>query len=121
MSIFLVAIGGALGAWLRYTLGLYINKKLSNQSFPSAILLINWIGSFILGCCTGSFLGESTNSLSLFITTGVISSFTTFSTFSVETFILLQNKKWKQAVLYIGLTLVGSVFLFGTGYLLFRS
>tara|TARA_B110000444_G_scaffold261551_1_gene315137 strand:+ start:286 stop:714 length:429 start_codon:yes stop_codon:yes gene_type:complete len=100
-QIGLVAIGGAIGAGLRYMIGTWI----SYETFPLATITVNLVGSFLLGIIA---LSTSQNlistELALFIGTGVVGAFTTMSAFSVDTIELLQNGNTSTAGLYVILT-----------------
>lgn len=118
-----VAVGSALGGAGRYALSLLPLKS----SFPLATFLVNVLGAFLIGFVTGlaarnSKMPESTV---LFWKTGICGGFTTFSTFSLETFTLLRKGMTAVGVLYIAASVAGcllSVF-FGerSARLIFRS
>tara|TARA_B110000444_G_scaffold48486_1_gene44318 strand:- start:19508 stop:19879 length:372 start_codon:yes stop_codon:yes gene_type:complete len=99
----IVALGGAIGAVLRYGLGEWV----TNDSFPYATLSVNLIGSFLLGVLA---VGLAQNLLSanmaLLLGTGVLGAFTTMSTFSVETVEMFDQGQGSSAMLYIALTMV---------------
>jgi len=100
MNILFVMIGGFFGSISRYSLGEWIHF---GNGFPFGTLYINLIGCFILGWFL-TFASRSKrvkNEWSLLIGTGFIGSFTTFSTFSVETLQLFQKGFLWQALLYI--------------------
>jgi fluoride exporter len=100
MKILSVMLGGFIGAIARYSIGEWIH---ASNGFPLGTLLINLLGCFFLGwfltfiTIRKKIRSEST----LFIGTGLIGSFTTFSTFSVETIRLLQNGFLLNGALYI--------------------
>jgi len=103
----LVALGGALGSALRYGLGAWV-QVLTGPSFPYSTLLINALGSFLIGVVIrlsleGALSGEGR----LFLAVGVLGGFTTFSTFSYETLALLQDGEVGRALVYV----LASVFL----------
>lgn len=110
MKIILVMIGGFLGSISRFTLGEWIHL---DSGFPFGTLLINLIGCFILAwlltfvCLYRKVWNPY---ISLFFGTGFIGSFTTFSTFSVETIQLWQNHLWLQGFLYIFASVLGGIF-----------
>lgn len=89
--ILLIGVGGAIGAILRYILGGIIQSSFSG--FPFGTLFINFTGSLALG--TIMYLAEYSAGISpdtrLFLTIGVLGAYTTMSTFSYETFRLLEN------------------------------
>jgi fluoride exporter len=100
MKIFIVMIGGFFGALSRYVLGEWFY---SSNGFPTGTLTINLIGCLFLGWFL-TFVSKRQRikpELSLFIGTGFVGSFTTFSTFSVETVQLFQNSYIVQAVFYV--------------------
>lgn len=107
MNFLLVMIGGFFGAISRFALGEWIHTE---NGFPLGTFLINLIGCFVLGWFltyinqTKKFKSEFT----LIIGTGFIGSFTTFSTFSVETINLFQ-----QGLMFFGLTYVFATTIFG--------
>jgi len=98
----IVALGGALGATLRYA----VSEWVSVDSFPYATLSVNLIGSFLLGVLA---VGLAQNILSanmaLLLGTGVLGAFTTMSTFSLETFEMFDQGQGSSAIVYIVLTM----------------
>lgn len=92
----LVGIGGALGAMLRYGVGL----GLSHDRFPFATLVVNVVGSFVLGLLV---FGGAGNDAILFVGVGACGSFTTYSSFSVEAFRLWEDgSHWRATVYAVG-------------------
>lgn len=117
MVYFLVGIAGIIGASLRYLMGLPFSHTLLH-GFPLATFLTNMIGCFVLGWFT-TFLPRFKFLPPQLITalgTGLVGSFTTFSTFSVETVRLIQDSKWGIAFLYILFSLCGGLLLAWVGY-----
>ena len=92
MSIILVALGGGLGAILRY----FLAYSLTLSSY-SAILMINFLGSFIIGY----FFKQVDSQLWYFVVIGFCGAFTTFSTYSLETIRMLMAGNLQQLVIYI--------------------
>lgn len=108
-----VGLGGFIGSVLRYSIGLI---PLSTAFFPINTFIINFIGSFLIGC-TSQFMilqPDTPRYWLLFVQVGICGGFTTFSTFSLETFDLIQTNQYGMAGLYmagsIGLCLL-AVFL----------
>jgi len=100
-----IAIGGTLGCWLRYGQTLMV-QSIWGREFPSATLSINVIGSFLMGflfVATTERI-EISNAVRIGILTGFLGGYTTFSTFSMETLLLVQNGAWLRALLYVVLS-----------------
>lgn len=99
----LVALGGALGALLRYALGL----TLETSDFPWSTFMVNICGSLILGILSvmalNSLISETTM---LFLGTGLLGAFTTMSTFSNETVNLVKNNEITLALSYATLSFI---------------
>ncbi|MDV2581711.1 fluoride efflux transporter CrcB [Alkalibacillus haloalkaliphilus] len=116
MSITLVAIGGAIGAVLRYLLGLFIMSKRRNEGLPISMLIVNLLGAFGLGVFIGVYNPGPEplqNSLYLLFSIGFFGAFTTFSTFSVEAMQLIQRRQFKLFWTYVLVSVFGSIILFG--------
>ena len=95
MAVVLVALGGAAGSVLRYWLGLLV-VRVTGPGFPWGTLLINIVGSFIIGwLATGARPDAVT--LRLLLMVGLCGGFTTFSSFSLQTLELLQQGAWLAA------------------------
>lgn len=101
-----VGLAGAVGALARYGLGMMIDS-IGPSAFPVSTLLINLSGSFLLGWLTHMFLrtGKLSPQFVTIVGTGMIGSFTTFSTFSVETIRLLNESRIGLALLYVFLSI----------------
>ncbi|GAB2823450.1 fluoride efflux transporter FluC [Ferruginibacter profundus] len=106
-NFLLVGLGGALGSMLRYATSLLISFK----TFPFATLTINIVGSFIIGLVLAFSLKDEAflNNWKLFLATGLCGGFTTFSAFSAENVVLLQNEKYLLALLYIVISIIAGI------------
>lgn len=102
MSRFLwVALGGALGAVLRYAVSLIPVRG----GFPVLTLLTNLLGALLIGFIAGAAeISVPSPGLILFAKTGLCGGFTTFSTFSLESYTLIKAGQKGTAVLYIALS-----------------
>lgn len=98
MPVFLVFLGGAVGAVLRYIVTIFVPMSI-------VLWLVNGLGSFLMGYLQAYFSNKASSKWKLFLTTGVLGSFTTFSAFSAEWFDLM-NHSFGLATLYlIGMTI----------------
>ncbi|HEY6403977.1 MAG TPA: fluoride efflux transporter CrcB [Blastocatellia bacterium] len=101
LKIILVLLGGAIGTGCRYGLSSLIYSRIKNPTFPYANLVINVSGSFIIGMLAELFNGRlqvsPTTQAALII--GVLGGYTTFSSFSYETFTLIRGGEWLRATL----------------------
>lgn len=112
-----VGLAGAIGATARYGLGLMVGS-FGSSVFPVATFLTNLIGSFLLGWLTHTFLqkGKPSPQFVTVIGTGMIGSFTTFSTFSVETIQLLEEGHVWIAIVYVFLSIIIGLWSSWLGY-----
>jgi len=97
MNFVFVALGGAVGAMGRYGLSMIPIKS----EFPLITLITNIIGAFLIGLIVGIADKRSVSgNLMLFLKTGVCGGFTTFSTFSLETYQLFERKAFLTGSIY---------------------
>lgn len=98
-------LGGFFGAITRYSIGEWIQ---TDNGFPFGTLLINLLGCFVLGWFLTYFTIRNNirPEITLLIGTGFIGSFTTFSTFSVETILLFQNGLAFYGTLYVLMSII---------------
>ena len=121
MSWLAVGSGAAIGAWLRWGLGLWLNP-LQGQ-LPLGTLVANLGGGFLIGLAVGFFQGFPALSPEwrLFVVTGFLGGLTTFSTFSAEAMTLLQRGDYAWALGHSALHLVGSIAFCIAGYASYRA
>ena len=107
-----IAIGGAVGAVARYWVSRLFAAIFSGTLFPLATLIINVVGSFFLGLLFSYLLSHhvTEKAWQLFLTTGLLGGFTTFSAFSVETIRLFLAGHKLLAIGYILLSVSLSLF-----------
>ena len=106
MNLVLIAAAGALGALARYGLGGWVQSR--TPGFPWGTLLVNVLGSFLLGLLFRTLDAmAATPEIRQALTVGFLGSFTTFSAFSFEVLALVQGGAWGRALLYA----TGSVLL----------
>jgi len=109
MLYIFVGLGGVFGAISRYAVSKAINEK-TGFSFPLGTLIVNTTGAFLLSFILGigiSYHGLIGEELELALTTGFLGAYTTFSTFSWETFQSIQDGEFYRTLAYVLL----SVFL----------
>jgi len=108
MGFLIVFIGGGIGAALRHGCNLVISRALGT-AFPFATLTENVLGSLIMGALAAyfAFKGDATQSWRLFLTTGILGGYTTFSAFSLDSALLYERGELGLAALYV----IGSVAL----------
>ena len=120
MLILLTFIGCALGGVLRY-LGTLMIARFFGEVFPWGTLIINAVGSFLLGLFLGSgFVAKelwlSSNGVYTFAALGFCGGLTTFSTFSLQTFSLISKQAWGKALANILGSVLLCVFCVFSGY-----
>jgi fluoride exporter len=99
-----VAIGGAIGSVARYGVGIG-SGKLFGLAFPWGTLIINVVGSFLIGAFAESFAlrWDAPQAVRVFLTVGICGGFTTFSAFSLDTYVLIERGElWPAAAYAIG-------------------
>jgi CrcB protein len=98
----LVFVGGGIGSLLRYIAGRFIPATLSGILFPTSILLVNSLASGILGIVSGWALTRiASEDVRLLIGVGFCGGLSTFSSFSYDTALLIQNNRLSVALLNI--------------------
>lgn len=109
----LIALGGGIGATLRYVVQTMILKR----TFPSYLstIIVNLVGSFLFGLSC-HWLVETTL-LFTFFTSGILGAFTTFSTFAFDIVQLIQRKEIVKMLYYTGCNLIGGICAFSLGFL----
>ena len=118
MKVVLVAFAGAAGAVSRYGVGVAVGVR----SFPWATLGINLVGSFLLGVVL--VVGAERNwpdTTTIPLAVGFLGAFTTFSTFSYETYTLVRTDRVAVAAVYVVVSVVGGAVAAAAGYVTARS
>ncbi|HEU0082772.1 MAG TPA: fluoride efflux transporter CrcB [Bradyrhizobium sp.] len=108
MHYLLVFIGGGLGSTLRHIVNVVVARALGT-GFPYHTFIINITGSTVMGLIAGylAFRGEASQPWRLFLMTGVLGGYTTFSAFSLDAVLLYERGEIALALLYV----LGSVVL----------
>ncbi len=121
MNFLMVALGGALGSVLRYSAGIVV-ASIWPLHLYIATVLVNILGCFLIGCVFSWFLlrPDVSGMTPLLLMTGFLGGFTTFSTFSLDTLRLFNDGQPVQALLYMGVTLLGGLFATWLGMALIK-
>ena len=120
--VLLVALGGAIGSALRYLVGLAAGW-LFGTGFPWGTLAVNIAGSLAMGLVIGLAASkfQLTNELRVFIATGVLGGFTTFSAFSLDFALLFERRDYGLAGLYLAGSVGLSILALFAGLYLVRA
>jgi len=118
-TILAIGSGGFIGAVLRS----YINGLISHRvphDLPFGTLGVNLLGSFIMGTLIAYFMYTTLLSVHVksFLTTGILGALTTYSTFAIESFLLLEGGSIMLAFINISLNVFGTILMAGSGYYL---
>lgn len=116
MGALAVGAGAAIGAWVRWGLGLIFNTLLPN--LPLGTLIANLSGGLMMGIALG-LIGLGTiehPNLRLLITTGFLGGLTTFSAFTGESLLLLQKQEYIWAVVHTSSHVFGALLMAAIGY-----
>lgn len=104
MNFLAVCIGGGMGAGLRYLLFLVV-ARVTGQSFPYGTLAANLLGCLLIGMLWQLFeMYRFTHEWRLFVFTGLLGGFTTFSTYGRETLQLFHMGAWKTGITYVAVS-----------------
>ena len=119
-SLFVIAVGASLGAWLRWLLGMKLNALF--PTIPPGTVVANMVGGYIIGLAIAFLAASPTLSPEwrLLIITGFCGGLTTFSTFSAETVALIQEGRLLWALGSISLHVVGSLAMTAAGLLSYQ-
>ncbi len=104
-KLLLIALGGSVGAVLRYLLAGW-GQRLISGAFPLGTLIVNSTGCLVMGFLVGVLTGPLLvrEELRLMLLVGFVGSFTTFSTFGYETLALLEDREWGGAALNVAVS-----------------
>ena len=120
--LLIIFLGGGIGSMLRHGVN-RVSAMAFGVNFPYGTLFVNLVGSFVMGALAGWFAlrGGHTQSLRLFLTTGVVGGFTTFSAFSLDVVLLWERGHIGIAAAYVGLSVAGAVLGVFFGLAILRS
>ncbi|SFV68265.1 CrcB protein [hydrothermal vent metagenome] len=118
ITIIAVASGGALGAVSRLLISTAVNKTFMH-TLPLGTLTVNLLGSLLIGILFAYFHLNTSLSphLKSFLITGMLGALTTYSTFAIESFFLLESGHYLHAFANMALNLFGTILFAGLGYI----
>ena len=121
MSYLLVFLGAGVGGAARHAVNLAADR-LFGTGFPFGTMIVNVLGSFLIGVVAGYFAFRTGTSqhLRLFLATGVLGGFTTFSAFSLDTAVLIERHAYWTAASYVLASVVLGLLGLFLGLMLFR-
>jgi CrcB protein len=121
MNWLAIAVGGVLGGWLRYALGVAMNAI--QPQLPFGTLAANLGGGFMIGIAFAFFSSNPALSPAwrLLVITGFLGGLTTFSTFSLESMTLLQSGEYLWALAHVALHVIGSIGFCFAGFALYKA
>lgn len=110
MGYLVVFVGAGIGGAARHGMNIFV-AKLMGTAFPWHTLVINILGSLVMGLVAGFFAerGDATGHLRLFLATGILGGFTTFSAFSLDAILLWERHEYLMASLYVGGSAAGAL------------
>ena len=117
-NLLLVGAGGFLGAVARYLLGGWILHHSMAAKFPWGTFAVNLLGCLVIGVLSGVAERFDTfgHGARLFLFTGLLGGFTTFSAFGLETIFLMRRGEWFFAALYVGASVTLCLFAVSLGW-----
>jgi fluoride exporter len=122
MNYLIVFLGGGIGSMLRHGVNV-LSARWLGTGFPYGTLTVNVTGSIVMGLLAGyfAFKGEAAQSWRLFLMTGILGGYTTFSAFSLDAILLYERGQIAQALAYVAAS--GAVSIFGllAGLVLIRQ
>jgi CrcB protein len=121
-TILYAALGGAIGASLRYGVNVTA-PKLLGLDFPWATMIVNVVGSFVMGALIAAMAAgwNTSQEMRVFLATGILGGFTTFSAFSLDFASLWERKNHAAAIAYAGGSVVLSLVAVFAGLWLARQ
>jgi CrcB protein len=119
-SLISVALGGAIGASLRYLTNVFAGRLLG-AGFPWGTITVNILGSFLMGVLVVAIARRGGQAYAPLLMTGVLGGFTTFSAFSLDALTLFERGETGTAGLYVGLTLGLSLAAISLGLFVARA
>ena len=115
-----VGVGGFIGAIGRFTISGWVQKAV-DSSFPYGTLAVNIIGSFMIGFLVPYFEYHLSPHYRAFVVTGLLGALTTFSTFTMETVVMIEDSLYQRVFINISLNVILCIGATVLGMILFRK
>ena len=121
MNALLIFLGGGLGAVLRHAVN-RLAFAVWGAGFPAGTMIVNIVGSLVMGALVGIFAAHPgiNQHARLFLTTGLLGGFTTFSAFSLDALTLYERGQIALALLYVAASVILSLGAIAAGFFLVR-
>jgi len=118
----IVFLGAGIGGAVRHGVSVG-SARLIGLGFPTGTLIVNVVGSFLMGLLAGYFLARPgiSQQVRLFLTTGILGGFTTFSAFSLDTALLMERHAYALAAGYVAGSVIASIAALFLGLSLFKG
>src|SRR5688572_27479712 len=122
LALLLIFLGGGIGSILRHTIN-QTSAAFFGPHFPWGTLFVNIVGSLAMGLLAGwfAFRGDGGQLLRLFLATGILGGFTTFSAFSLDTALLWERGQAVAAVFYVSGSVIASMVGVFSGFFIIRT
>jgi fluoride exporter len=121
MNYLIVFVGGGIGSMLRHGVNV-LSARWLGTGFPYGTLTVNVTGSIVMGLLAGyfAFKGDTAQSWRLFLMTGILGGYTTFSAFSLDAILLYERSEIGLALAYVAASGAVSIFGLFAGLMLIR-
>lgn len=122
MPYLIIFFGAGIGGALRHGVNV-ASARAFGSGFPAGTMIVNVVGSLTMGLLAGYFLVRPglSQDVRLFLTTGVLGGFTTFSAFSLDSALLVERHQYGLAAAYAGISVVAGIAALFLGLALFRT
>lgn len=122
MSYLIVFVGAGIGGALRHGVNM-ASARMMGVNFPWGTLTVNIVGSLAMGLLAGyfAFKGEAAQAWRLFLTTGILGGFTTFSAFSLDTAMLYERGALMSLAVYVLASVLLSIFAVFIGLAIIKT
>jgi len=110
LNLLAIALGGAIGSVARYVLSTFV-LRVSGTLFPLGTFVVNVVGCLVFGAIAGasSQRVQISSTTRLFLLTGILGGFTTFSAFSLDTALLMERHAYRLAAAYVAVSVAVSL------------